>query len=293
MSPVEIIGWIAPVVFAIVFVPQAVKVFLSKKTKGISAISYSVIFFGSTLYMLWGGIAERTLPQLFVSEAIVSSIELFIIYYVFKNIGKSWMFYVALVWGIVMFVVGIVGWTNPSFRLNPVGTAPISVIGGLSIAFAFMPQTVTAILKRDVKNISIMTVVALATATSMLGTYQLLNDEVKNPSTIEMFEKIMGGSVEYLAAAWSVPQFILKVIDIRKVRKERAANEKEFDAIKGWAKGAKASPIKRAAILEWINGHGQADMESFDQLADRLELKHWDLDNEINKIVKKKSKYKY
>ena len=293
MTSIDIIGWIAPFVFAVVFVPQAVKVFLSKKTTGISAISYSVIFFGSTLYMLWGGIANVPLPQLFVSEAIVSSVELFIMYYIFKNANKQWMFYVALVWGIVIFAVGLMGWISAGIGLGPTGTAPISIVGGLSIAFAFMPQTVTAIIKRDVKNISIMTVVALATATSMLGTFQLFNDKSVDDSSIALFEKIMGGSVEYLAAAWSVPQFILKVIDIRKVRKERAANEKEFDAIKGWAKGAKASPIKRAAILEWINGHGQADMESFDQLADRLELKHWDLDNEINKIVKKKSKYKY
>ena len=293
MSFIEIIGWIAPFVFAVVFVPQAIKIFLSKKTKGISAISYSVVFFGSTLYMFWGGIADIPLPQLFVSEAVVASVELFIIFYVFKNIGKQWLFFVALAWGLLTFVIGLVAWIIPSFGLPPEGTVVMAIVGGLAIAFAFMPQTITAIIKRDVKNISVITVVALATATSMLGTYQLFNDKNKDPSTIEKFEKIMAASVEYLAAAWSVPQFILKVIDIRKIRTERVINEKEFNAIKGWAKGTKASPIKRAAILEWINGHGQADMESFDQLADRLELKHWDLDNEINKIVKKNKKYKY
>ena len=137
----------------------------------------------------------------------------------------------------------------PDFGLGPYAIAPISIIGGLSIAFAFMPQTITAIIKRDVKNISIMTASTLALATSLLGSYQLLNDkEASLP--IAQFEKIMGGTVEFFAAAWCIPQIVLKLIDNRRIRKGHKSKVVQIALIKQWANDETHNLYKKARIYE-------------------------------------------
>ena len=287
MSFIEILGWIAPIIFSIVFIPQAIKVVLSKHTTGLSAISYTVIYMGSTLYMLWGGIAKQPLPQLFISEFIVSSIELIIIFYIFKNMKKTWFFYVLAFWGLAIAVIALSGWISPSFELGPVGIAPISIIGGLSIAFAFMPQTVTAIIKRDVKNISIMTVAALALATSLLGTYQLFHSPGNQPiEPIAQFEKIMGGTVEFFAAAWCIPQIILKVIDNRRIKKGHQTKVIEIALIKQWANDETHNLYKKARIYEWMSTTSIVTKEKIDQIAEELEMDHKELDDIMDRANK-------
>ena len=290
MSFIEILGWIAPIIFSIVFIPQAIKVILSRHTTGLSAISYTVIYMGSTLYMLWGGIANEPLPQLFISEFIVSSIELVIIFYIFKNMKKTWFFYVLAIWGLAVAAVALSGWISPEFGIGSVGIAPISIIGGLSIAFAFMPQTVTAIIRKDVKNISIMTVAALALATSLLGTYQLFHSDNHILKPIAQFEKIMGGTVEFFAAAWCIPQIILKVIDNRRIKKGHQSRTVEIALIKQWANDETHNLYKKAKIYEWMSTTSIITKEKIDQIAEELEMNHKELDmimDKANKYLKK------
>ena len=286
MSFIEILGWIAPIIFSIVFVPQAIKVILSKHTKGLSAISYTVIYMGSTLYMLWGGIANEPLPQLFISEFIVSAIELIIIFYIFKNLKKTWFFYVLAFWGLTVAAIALSGWISPSLGLGAVGIAPISIIGGLSIAFAFMPQTINAIVKRDVKNISIMTVSALAIATSLLGTYQLFHSDNHPLKPISQFEKIMGGTVEFFAAAWCIPQIVLKVIDNKRIKKAHKNDVVEIALIKQWANDETHNLYKRARLYEWMSTTSVITKEKLDKVAEELDMNHKDLDEAMDSVNK-------
>ena len=280
MNAFEVLGWIAPFVFAVVFIPQVIKVFLSKKTEGLSAISYMVVFLGSTLYMFWGGVKEEHMLQLFVAEAIVSASELIIIYYIFKNLKKMWIFYIAAVWEFGLFILTIVFLSIDSLSLSPEWVLPITIIGGVSIAFAFMPQTIRALITRDVKNISILTVVALFIATSLLGTYQIGQGKATDGWALTT-ERYIGVVIEYMAAAWSIPQFILKILDNRKIRNAQMNNSFEREAVKEWMAKEHRSIYQRAAIIEWMSSEEHIDKENLDQIANRLKLKHKDIDKII------------
>ena len=290
MSAFEVLGWIAPVIFAMVFLPQVVKIFVSKKTTGLSPVSYMVVFLGSTLYMFWGAAKQDHMMQLTVAEAIVSVSELIIIFFIFKNMKKMQYFYIALAWEIFISVATITFIASSDIYLTPEWVMPITIIGGLSIALAFMPQTVRALITKDVKNISIMTVVTLFTAVTLLGTYQLGQGKSSDGWVLTL-ERYIGATIEFVAAAWSIPQFIMKIMDNMKVKKAQASKTFEMTAIQKWAQKENRTIYQRAAIWEWMHSEEHIDKEHLDQVADRLKLSHKDIDK-IMDAHNKKEAYK-
>ena len=95
-----------------------------------------------------------------------------------------------------------------------------------------------------------MTASFLALATTLLGTFQLLNHPNDSLTTIEQFEKIMGGTVEFFAAAWCIPQIILKIIDNRRIKNAHKTKVVEIALIKQWANHETHNLYKKARLYE-------------------------------------------
>ena len=74
----DLIGYIAVVVGASMFLPQAIKVWRTKETKGISLLSFSLLTLVSLLWAIYGFLLNA-MPVILVNT-IVGILSLFIVY---------------------------------------------------------------------------------------------------------------------------------------------------------------------------------------------------------------------
>ncbi|AXG72919.1 hypothetical protein DVK85_01200 [Flavobacterium arcticum] len=72
MNYIEIIGVLAAIFTTVANIPQAVKVIRTRSTKSLSAITYSFLFIGMTLWVLYG-IGLKDMP-IIITNAIAGSL---------------------------------------------------------------------------------------------------------------------------------------------------------------------------------------------------------------------------
>ena len=84
---VEIIGFIAALLTTSAFVPQVLKVWKSKSTKGVSVSMYLVMLLGVFLWGVYGYIIESR--SIMIANTVTGFLQLMILVLIFKNKNKD------------------------------------------------------------------------------------------------------------------------------------------------------------------------------------------------------------
>ena len=84
---VEIIGFIAALLTTSAFVPQVLKVWKSKSTKGVSVSMYLVLLLGVFLWGVYGYIIESM--SIMIANTVTGFLQLMILVLIFKNKNKD------------------------------------------------------------------------------------------------------------------------------------------------------------------------------------------------------------
>ena len=84
---VEIIGFIAAILTTSAFVPQVLKVWKSKSTKGVSVSMYLVMLLGVFLWGVYGYIIESR--SIMIANTVTGFLQLMILVLIFKNKNKN------------------------------------------------------------------------------------------------------------------------------------------------------------------------------------------------------------
>ena len=203
-----IMSYIAAVVLPVAFIPQAKAIYKSKDTTGISPISYFLVFIGTIFLMLWGGLSgvEKGIG-LYVSEFVLTFIEFVIMFYLYKNVGKPWIFYLSIPLFIAAAGVGLPNLIHlGTFKLSQTWMSIIISIGIFSIAFAFAPQTTMSLIKKDVGNVNIITSSLIA-----LGNLLLFMFYIGLYKAFGEMDAIFGIIGSVIGMSWQLPQIGLKI----------------------------------------------------------------------------------
>ena len=159
MSWFEVFEKIAIVVMLFVYIPQAVKLRMSKDTEGLSVSSYIIMFWVTMMLMVHHGIGSETDLNFLITYIAVGLIQLYIVYHIFKNIGNKTLFWINF-GAFVLFAAG--GITLAAIDVHEedwsktVGLVTIS-LAGLGAATAFAPQSIRSIRTKEVENVSLIT----------------------------------------------------------------------------------------------------------------------------------------
>ncbi len=84
---VEIIGFIAALLTTSAFVPQVLKVWKSKSTKGVSVSMYFVLLLGVFLWGVYGYIIDSM--SIMIANTVTGFLQLMILVLIFKNKNKD------------------------------------------------------------------------------------------------------------------------------------------------------------------------------------------------------------
>lgn len=84
---VEIIGFIAALLTTSAFVPQVLKVWKSKSTKGVSVSMYFVLLLGVFLWGVYGYIIDSM--SIMIANTVTGFLQLMILVLIFKNKNKN------------------------------------------------------------------------------------------------------------------------------------------------------------------------------------------------------------
>ncbi|PSR10188.1 MAG: hypothetical protein C7M88_03440 [Candidatus Arcticimaribacter sp.] len=84
---VEIIGFVAALLTTSAFVPQVIKVWKSKSSKGVSISMYLVLLLGVFLWGVYGYLIGST--SIMVANTVTGFLQMMILFLIFKNKGKD------------------------------------------------------------------------------------------------------------------------------------------------------------------------------------------------------------
>ncbi len=74
----DFLGYVAAIIGAAMFIPQAISIWRTKETKGISLLSFSLLIFASLLWTIYGILLSA--PPIILVNSIIASISMFIVY---------------------------------------------------------------------------------------------------------------------------------------------------------------------------------------------------------------------
>ena len=210
MSWYEAIMWIPSVLIVLAFVPQMISTIKSKKTDGISPISYSLVFIGTFLLMGWAGFTGMFVVSIYISNFILALVEIVIMFYIFKNINKMYIFFILISIFVIVFVLTTINLFGPTLiEHNDLFLSIFMALGVGFIGFAFAPQTVSSLIKKEVGHVSISTATLIFVsniifAIGYIGFYT-------SGETAGNIDKLIGAIGSIIGASWQAPQILLKI----------------------------------------------------------------------------------
>lgn len=80
MEFIDILGFVAGICVTISVIPQILKIWKTKKVKGISLLTFSVLTFGVALWVLYG-VLKNDLP-IIVTNSISLSLNIVMVYFI-------------------------------------------------------------------------------------------------------------------------------------------------------------------------------------------------------------------
>ena len=208
MSWFEVFEKIAIVVMLFVYIPQAVKLRMSKDTEGLSVSSYIIMFWVTMMLMVHHGIGSETDLNFLITYIAVGLIQLYIVYHIFKNIGNKTLFWINF-GAFVLFAAG--GITLAAIDVHEedwsktVGLVTIS-LAGLGAATAFAPQSIRSIRTKEVENVSLITPALIVlekvlTVGFYIGTLIHKSEEGSQEWAINIVGIVSG----LIAIGWEIP----------------------------------------------------------------------------------------
>lgn len=203
MSIYEILGWIGFGCALLMFMPQVIKVSLTKNVSSLSASSFLINFFGASMYVLYGTAIQPKSYQAFTCNAIIMAFMLVIIFYLFKQKGR--LFIVALTYEILVLVIALI------FIFLLKDDLPISVkyifviLGGGAIGGAFVPQLKKMIIERNFKSYSLIMALLIMLNTIPWIVYWI--GTIGNMTELELPTGI-------IALVWTILQGLIQTIII-------------------------------------------------------------------------------
>ena len=84
---VEIIGFVAALLTTFAFVPQVVKVWKSKSSKGVSVSTYLVLLLGVSLWGVYGYLIDSM--SIMIANTVTGFLQLIILVLILKNKNKD------------------------------------------------------------------------------------------------------------------------------------------------------------------------------------------------------------
>lgn len=165
----QIIMWTATVITGLMFVPQAYKTFKTKTVGDLSIISYSLVLFGTSGWVIWGGVgtAEGAEWGALASNATILVVVTPIVWYLYKDRHK---FIPYLIYALFAIVIAT-GITLACLRsvIDPFMDTPggdsfglvWSIISGAGTGFAFAPQTWKQVKSKSFIGLSLLTTILL------------------------------------------------------------------------------------------------------------------------------------
>jgi MtN3 and saliva related transmembrane protein len=84
---VEIIGFLAAILTTSAFVPQVIKVWKSKSSKGVSMTMYLVMLSGVTLWGTYGYLIGSS--SIVVANVVTAFLQILILFLIFKNKNRG------------------------------------------------------------------------------------------------------------------------------------------------------------------------------------------------------------
>ena len=203
----EAIMWIPSVLIVLAFVPQMLSIIKTKKTDGISPISYSLVFIGTFLLMGWAGFSGMFILSIFISNFILALVEIVIMFFIFKNINKLYIFYILVSVFIVVVILSSIDLFGPSLLpSNQAFLITFMTFGIGFISFAFAPQTISGLLKKEVGHVSISTATLICVSNIIfaIGYFGFYVE-------LEIPDKLIGAIGSIIGASWQIPQIALKI----------------------------------------------------------------------------------
>lgn len=165
----QIIMWVATVITGVMFVPQAYKTYKLKSVGDLSIISYSLVLFGTSGWVLWGGLGTASGPEwgALISNACILVVASPIVWYLYKSKHSLLPFllygaFIAII--VVAIVLAVLRPTMNPFMASAGGKTfglIWSICSGAGTGFAFMPQTFKQVKSKSFIGLSILTTVLL------------------------------------------------------------------------------------------------------------------------------------
>lgn len=214
-STKDIIGIIAAVLAVGMFLPQSLKVFMTKNVVGLSKATFLMVFTGGIFWTLFG-VANYSW-QAWGANSFILFLMLPIIFYLFKKLDidknnkrsqitflKSNLTFFTLVF--VVLVDFITTLMMLVFKIQiPVPSGLIfSIIGGICTSFPFIPQIVKIFKTKNISSISIISTFSIIVANSFWTAYHTLN-------VIDRFDEAYLMSVVFSVASILTSLFLVVV----------------------------------------------------------------------------------
>lgn len=156
---IETIGWIAAVVTMVMMVPQVIALLKKKSVDGLSLSSYSVMAFGTHMWILMGALTSTA--QAMLTNAVIGVLIIPFFYFFIKNkvalIATYTIMTVSFVASFAIFFIG-------PFNISSIVDLFVTIFAGTCTGLAFAPQTLNAIKTKNTGNISLMTTLIIITA---------------------------------------------------------------------------------------------------------------------------------
>lgn len=165
----QVIMWIATIITGLMFLPQSVKTFKSKSVGDLSPVSYSIVLFGTSGWVIWGGMGTGSGAEwgAMISNAAILVVASPIVWFLYKDKNKflPFILYGAFV-GIIVagIILGCLRSVIDPFMSSTSGATfglVWSVISGAGTGFAFAPQTWKQVKNKSFVGLSILTTVLL------------------------------------------------------------------------------------------------------------------------------------
>ncbi|MGZ9413721.1 PQ-loop domain-containing transporter [Mycoplasma sp. 1012] len=156
----EIFGWFG-VIFTVAFaVPQLIKTFKEKSGK-VNLLSFFIFFFGVTLWSIYASLLEFKKIQLVVAN-LLSLVLLTITINLFLKYRES-KFYKPFIFLSTIYNIGVICFASIAYhngwKLNSIADAIFGIAAASGTSFAFAPQTFMIIKTRNVKDLSLITLI--------------------------------------------------------------------------------------------------------------------------------------
>ena len=169
-NAITTLGIITTVLSILIYMPQVYKGWVTKDVSSLSRPTFTMVFIGSLLWMIYGAYTGATAAML--TNVGIGILMVPLIYLLF--IDNKIIFFTLVATLIAVTVVSIIMWAV-GFDQNVALNYTFVILAGPLTSISFVPQVYNVFKKKDVHAISIITMISLSIAQMFWAAYWDLN----------------------------------------------------------------------------------------------------------------------